>query len=207
VRPARALIAANVLLVTLAIVLITRDHGSEDTSIDPSAITILRSGRTSFTLTVSPPGVVVPTLPAPAVAVAPVKRPNPPIAGSDVMTGQRLSLAQFRGKPVIVSVWATWNVGSIAQAATLGRFARAHAEDVAVVGIDVEDSAGAASAFIKRNGMNFPSIADPIGKLGAAWGPVPTTLVFDRKHVLVQTIPGSVSKEQLDSALLRVIRR
>jgi peroxiredoxin len=193
------LISANVLLVTLAIVLITLDQGSDDTSIDVSA------ARMDFTLTVVTPGVVVPTIPAPTVAVAPVRRPKPPIAGPDVVTGQRLSLARFRGKPVIVSVCATWNVGSSAQAVTLGHVARAHAEDVAVLGIDVEDSAGA--AFIKRNGMNFPSIADPIGKLGAAWGPVPTTLVFDRKHVLVQTIPGSVSDEQLDAALRRVIRR
>ena len=188
------------LLVTLAIVLITLDRGPEDTSIDVSA------ARMDFTLTVVTPGVVVPTIPAPTVAVAPVRRAKPPIAGSDLVTGKRLSLAQFRGKPVFVSVWATWNVGSIAQAATLGRFAREHAEDVAVLGIDVEDSAGAASAFIRRNDMNFPSIADPIGKLGAAWAPVPTTLVFDRKHVLVQTIPGSVSDEQLDAALRRVIR-
>jgi thiol-disulfide isomerase/thioredoxin len=195
------LIAANVLLVTLAIVLITLDRGPEDTSIDVSAT------RMDFTLTVVTPGVVVPTIPAPTVAVAPVRRAKPPIVGPDVVTGQRLSLARFRGKPVIVSVWATWNAGSIAQAATLGRFASEHAEDVAVLGIDVEDSAGAASAFIRRNGMNFPSIADPIGKLGAAWAPVPTTLVFDRKHVLVQTIPGSVSDEQLDAALRRVIRR
>jgi thiol-disulfide isomerase/thioredoxin len=194
------LIAANVLLGALAIVLITLERGPDDTSIDVSAT------RMDFTLTVVTPGVVVPTIPAPTVAVAPVRRAKPPIAGSDVVTGKRLSLAQFRGKPVMVSVWATWNVGSIAQAATLGRFAREHAEDVAVLGIDVEDSAGAASAFIRRNGMNFPSIADPIGKLGAAWGPVPTTLVFDRNHVLVQTIPGSASKEQLDSALRRAIR-
>jgi thiol-disulfide isomerase/thioredoxin len=200
VRHARALIAANVLLVTLAIVLITLDRGPEDTSIDVSA------ARMDFTLTVVTPGVVVPTIPAPTVAVAPVRRPKPPIEGVDVITGQQVSLAQFRAKPVFVSVWATWNVGSIAQAATLGRFAREHAEDVAVLGIDVEDSAGAASAFIRRNGMTFPSIADPIGKLGAAWAPVPTTLVFDRKHVLVQTIPGSVSDEQLDAALRRVIR-
>jgi thiol-disulfide isomerase/thioredoxin len=122
------------------------------------------------------------------------------------MTGQRLSLLQFRGKPVLVSLWATWNVGSIAQAATLGRFARAHADEVAVLGIDVEDSPTAARAFIRRNGMDFPSIADPIGKLGAAWAPVPTTLVLDRKHMVVQTIPSSVSQEQLDAALRRVIR-
>ena len=75
-----------------------------------------------------------------------------------------------------------------------------------MLGIDVEDSPAAARAFIRRNGMDFPSIADPIGKLGAAWAPVPTTLVFDREHVLVQTIPGSVSQEQLDAALGRVIR-
>ena len=185
------------LLVTLAIALITLDRGPEDTSIDPSAI------RMDFTLTAVTPGVIVPTIPAPTVTVAPVRRPTPPIAGPDVMTGKRLSIAQFRGKPVIVSVWATWNVGSIAQAATLGRFARAHADDVAVLGIDVEDSAGAASRFIRRNSMNFPSIADPIGKLGAAWGPVPTTLMFDREHVLVQTITGSVSREQLEAALRR----
>jgi thiol-disulfide isomerase/thioredoxin len=200
VTGARALIAANVLLVTLAIVLITLDRGSKDTSTDLSAVTF-----SDFTLPVQP-GVVVPTIPAPTVAVAPVKQPRPPIAGPDVMTGQRLSLSQFRGKPVLVSLWATWNVGSIAEAATLGRFARAHADEVAVLGIDVEDSPTAARAFIRRNGMDFPSIADPIGKLGAAWAPVPTTLVFDRKHVLVQRIPSSVSQEQLDAALRRVIR-
>ena len=197
-RHARALIAANVLLVTLAIVLIALDQGSDDTSIDVSAT------QMDFTLTVVTPGVVVPTIPAPTVPVAPVRRPKPPIAGPDVVTGRRLSLAQFRDKPIIVSVWATWNVGSIAQAATLGRFARAHAADVAVLGIDVEDSAGAASAFIERNRMNFPSIADPIGKLGAAWGPVPTTLVFDRKHVLAQRVEGSASLAQLKAALRRV---
>ncbi|HEX7309689.1 MAG TPA: TlpA disulfide reductase family protein [Gaiellaceae bacterium] len=198
---AGALIAANVLLVTLAIVLITLDRGPKDTSTDLSAVTF-----SDFTLPVQP-GVVVPTISAPTVAVAPVKRPRPPIAGSDVITGQRLSLLQFRGKPVLVSLWATWNVGSIAQAATLGRYARAHADEVAVLGIDVEDSPAAARAFIRRYDMSFASVADPIGKLGAAWGPVPATLVFDRKHVLVQTIPGSVSDEQLDAALRRVTRR
>ena len=135
----------------------------------------------------------------------PVKRPKPPIAGPDVVTGRRVSLAQFQGKPVFVSVWATWNVGSIEQASTLGRFARAHAGEVAVLGIDVEDSAAAARAFIRRYRMDFPSISDPIGKLGDAWAPVPTTLVFDREHVLVETIPSSASEEHLNSAL-RAIR-
>jgi hypothetical protein len=51
------------------------DQGSDDTSIDVSAT------QMDFTLTVVTPGVVVPTIPAPTVAVAPVRRPRPPIAG------------------------------------------------------------------------------------------------------------------------------
>jgi len=215
VNGARALIAANVLLVTLAIVLITLDRGPEDTSIDVSLVTtssidaaqlsaaiqqLRRRSLTNQSFTLP-----LPTLPTQTVTLVPATRPKPPIEGVDVISGQQVSLAQFRGKPVFVSVWATWNVGSIAQASTLGRFARAHADEVAVLGIDVEDSAGAAKAFIRRYRMDFPSIADPIGKLGAAWAPVPTTLVFDRRHVLVETIPGSASEENLNSAL-RVIR-
>jgi hypothetical protein len=59
VNGARALIAANVLLVTIAIVLITLDRGPKDTSTDLSAVTF-----SDFTLPVQP-GVVVPTIPAP----------------------------------------------------------------------------------------------------------------------------------------------
>jgi hypothetical protein len=44
-----------------------------------------------------------------------------------------------------VSVWRHGTWVDRQQAATLGRFARAHAADVAVLGIDVEDSAGAAT--------------------------------------------------------------
>lgn len=118
-----------------------------------------------------------------------------------------MALSQFRGKPVFVIVWASWNVGSLAQASTLGRFARSHAGRVAVLGIDSEDSERAARAFSKRYAMDFPSIADPVGILAAAWSPVPTTLVFDRRHVLVEKIAGSVSVEQLNAALRHVTRR
>ena len=215
---ARALFAANVLLVTLAIVLITLDQGPEDTRTAVSLVTTSRLDaaslraaverlRTMPALTATVSGILapVPAQPAQTVTLQPVKPRKPAIAGLDVVTGRRVSLAQFEGKPVFVSVWATWNAGSIAQASTLGRFARAHADEVAVLGIDVEDSAGAAKAFMKRYRMDFPSIVDPIGRLGAAWGPVPTTLVFDRRHVLVETIPDSASDEHLNSAL-RAIR-
>ena len=117
------------------------------------------------------------------------------------------SLLTTRSAPVFVSVWASWNVGSLDEAATLADFARDHRAEVAFLGIDSEDELRAARVFSKRFHGAFPSIWDPIGRLAAAWGPVPTTLVFDRRHVLVQKIAGAATRDQLDAALRRVTRR
>ena len=94
----------------------------------------------------------------------------------------------------------------IDQASTLGRWARSHESQVAYLGIDVGDSKRDGRAFSRRYHMTFPSIWDPIEKF-AVWAYVPTTLVFDRRHKLVQKIDGSALTAQLDAALRRVTRR
>ncbi|HVR13078.1 MAG TPA: TlpA disulfide reductase family protein, partial [Gaiellaceae bacterium] len=110
---------------------------------------------------------------------------KPPIAGRDVLTGKRLALAQFRGKPVFVNVWGSWCGGCTTEAPTLARFARAHKRQVAFLGIDTEDSKRGARAFYARFDTDYPSIWDPRGILAGAWSRgAPTTLVFDRRHVL-----------------------
>ena len=130
---------------------------------------------------------------------------KPPIAGLDVLTGQRVGLAQFAGKPVFVNVWGSWCFGCTAEASTLARFAKAHRRQVAFLGIDTEDSKQGARAFYKRFDTDYPSIWDPRGILAGAWSRgTPTTLVFNRRHVLVTRIEGTASLAQLDAALKRV---
>ena len=121
------------------------------------------------------------------------------------MTGKHLALLQFRGMPVFVSVWNSQNVGSLEQASTIGRWARSHADQVAYLGIDSGDSQRDGRAFARRYQMTFPSIWDPVEKF-YAWGYVPTTLVFDRTHELVQKIDGGATTAQLNAALRRVTR-
>jgi thiol-disulfide isomerase/thioredoxin len=132
---------------------------------------------------------------------------KPPIAGRDVLTGKRVALTQYPGKPVFVNVWGSWCLGCTAEAPTLARFARSHKRQVAFLGIDTEDSKQGARAFYKRFDTDYPSIWDPRGILAGAWSRgAPTTLVFDRRHVLVQRIEGSASLAQLNAALRRVTR-
>jgi cytochrome c biogenesis protein CcmG, thiol:disulfide interchange protein DsbE len=130
---------------------------------------------------------------------------RPALAGTDVLTGKHVTLTQFAGKPVFVNVWGSWCYGCTEEAPTLARFARAHAREVAFLGIDTEDSKRAARAFCNRYGLRYPSIWDPRGMLAGAWSRgAPTTLVFDRRHLFVKRIEGTVSRAQLEAALRRV---
>ena len=130
---------------------------------------------------------------------------RPAIAGTDVLTGKRVALSQFRGEPVFVSVWGSWCYGCKTEAPTLARFVEAHGAKVAFLGIDTEDSKQGARAFYKRFDTDYPSIWDPRGILAGSWSRgAPTTLIFDRRHVLVTRIEGSASLAQLNAALKRV---
>jgi cytochrome c biogenesis protein CcmG/thiol:disulfide interchange protein DsbE len=130
---------------------------------------------------------------------------RPALAGTDVLTGKRVALSQFRGKPVFVSVWGSWCYGCKTEAPTLARFVRAHGSKIAFLGIDTEDSKSGARAFARRYGLKYPSIWDPRGMLAGAWSRgAPTTLVFDRRHVFVKRIEGAASLAQLNAALKRV---
>ena len=42
-----------------------------------------------------------------AAIEAPAATPKPPIAGA-TLTGKRLSLADLRGRPVVINVWSSW---------------------------------------------------------------------------------------------------
>lgn len=143
-----------------------------------------------------------------AVAVNAGAAARTPIAGRDVFTGKPLSLNMLRGRAVFVNVWGAWCGGCNAEARTLARFARVHRKQVAFLGIDTLDSRTAARAFYKRYDTDYPSIFDPKGVIAGAWSRgAPTTLVFDRRHVLVRTLEGASSARRLNAALRLVLAR
>jgi thiol-disulfide isomerase/thioredoxin len=127
---------------------------------------------------------------------------RPPIAGRDVATGRYVALRQYAHKPVLVNVWGSWCFACNREAPLLARFARTHAKQVAVLGIDTEDSRTGARAWYRRYGRTYPSIWDPHALLAGAWSRgAPTTLVFDRRHMLVKRLEGALTAKELAGAL------
>lgn len=124
------------------------------------------------------------------------------LAGTDPVTGRRVDLASYRGKPLVLNVWGSWCPGCNAEAADLARFARSH-PNVQVVGVDTQDSTGGAKAFYRKWGWRHPSIADPKGELAAQLGVqgYPTTFFLDARHQVKTQIVGATDLAGFEQGL------
>lgn len=131
-----------------------------------------------------------------ASAAVPAVRQSAPVTlnGTDPVTGEAVSLASFRGKPIVLNIWASWCTGCAAEATALSQFARTHPQ-AQVIGIDIQDSKSGARSFYRRFGWRHPSIFDPSGALAARLGVrgLPTTFFLDRQHRIVAQAVGETN--------------
>jgi thiol-disulfide isomerase/thioredoxin len=140
---------------------------------------------------------------------ATVSSPGPPgetvaIEGKDVFSGETVSLARFAGKPVVVSIWASWCPGCNAEARALARFAAAHPE-AGFFGVDYQDTKAEARSFYRKYGWRFPSVFDPEGRLADKLGltGTPTTIFLDAEHREVARIVGETDEAGFADGLER----
>lgn len=129
-------------------------------------------------------------------------RAAPALEGEDPITGERVSLAEFRGKPVVINVWASWCPGCIEEAADLREFAEAHPEAV-VLGIDFQDTRAGAKDFYREWGWTHPSIWDVSGIMASTLGLVgmPTTYFLDERHRIVTQVVGATDRAGFERGL------
>lgn len=100
--------------------------------------------------------------------------------------GKTLTAASFKGKVVVVNLWATWCGPCKVEMPTLVKLAQAYAGkpvEVVAVSIDKPDALDQAKAFIAQNApLKFYN--DPTGKLPFVLKPVavgmPTTLILGK---------------------------
>ncbi len=122
-------------------------------------------------------------------------KPAPPFT-FPLMTGGTASLADYRGKVVLVNVWATWCPPCIDEMPSLQNlYDQMKKEGVPfeLLGVSI-DALGAdpVRKWVDRFGITFPILLDPRGtikKLYRTTG-VPETFVVDPKGILVQKIIG-----------------
>jgi cytochrome c biogenesis protein CcmG/thiol:disulfide interchange protein DsbE len=98
--------------------------------------------------------------------------------------GGSASLADYRGKVVVLNVWASWCPPCRDEVPLLQRTQdRIAARGGTVLGVDTQDAPGRALAFLEQHKANFPSLRDRDRSYGRELGVTgyPETLVIDRR--------------------------
>jgi thiol-disulfide isomerase/thioredoxin len=123
-------------------------------------------------------------------AMAPLlARPKPldlPAFTFAAADGEAKSLADFRGKIVLLNIWATWCVPCREEMPALDRLeTKLGGKDFQVVAVNIDKGGpDKAAAFLKETGATHLGLyTDPSGKLFSTLKTVgmPTTLVIDRE--------------------------
>ncbi len=123
--------------------------------------------------------------------------------------GSRVSLEQYRGRVVLMNLWASWCPPCRAEMPDLQRLARAYARSgIAIVGVNEGESSQRARAFAYSLDIHFPIWIDAgqqYGRTYAALG-LPTTVVIDRRGIVVRAFDGALTFTQMVSAVTPVAR-
>jgi cytochrome c biogenesis protein CcmG, thiol:disulfide interchange protein DsbE len=112
---------------------------------------------------------------------------------------QRVALAAYTGRPVIVNFFASWCVPCRQETPLLARFYRAEHGRVTILGVDTNDATAAALRFARASGVTYPVGFDPASATATAYGviAIPQTFFLNARHQVVRRVFGAVTMKDL----------
>jgi cytochrome c biogenesis protein CcmG/thiol:disulfide interchange protein DsbE len=132
-----------------------------------------------------------------------IGRPAPDVVLQS-MDGDQVSLAAYRGRPVLVNFWASWCFECIAEHQVLMDAQRRYGADFAIVGILYQDTVEDARSFLALHGDGgWPNLVDAFGRAAIEFGVsgVPESFFIDADGIVRYKRWGAVTYEVIETQL------
>ena len=132
----------------------------------------------------------------------------PAFHATDLRTGRPAALADYRGKVVLLNVWATWCQPCRVEMPSMERLHNKLAgTDFRIVAVSVDkDDSTVVNAFVRELGLTFDILHDQTGAIQGIYQTtgVPESFVIDRDGVIVKKVIGAVEWDgPVNEALIR----
>ena len=117
--------------------------------------------------------------------------------------GETIALADYAGTPVVLNFWASWCPFCVAEMPDFENVSNAHSDQVAFIGVNLQDDAGAADSLAVETGVTYQLARDPQGVVYSAFGGIgmPTTVFIDADGVVRDVVTGQLSSEDLEAKI------
>jgi cytochrome c biogenesis protein CcmG, thiol:disulfide interchange protein DsbE len=118
-------------------------------------------------------------------------------------TGPDVTLATFRGKPLVINFWASWCVPCRTEMPLLEQAFRAEGGRVQFLGIDANDTPAAARDFLKQVHVAYPLASDETAAVATQFRlfGLPTTVFISPSGKIVGRVIGQLHGDNLRAAL------
>jgi thiol-disulfide isomerase/thioredoxin len=120
-------------------------------------------------------------------------------------SAKRVELTSFRGKPLVLNYWASWCLFCIEEMPDFQSVYEDVEDDVAFLGVNIQDDHGQAKHLAKVTGVSYPLASDPKGdifqKLKAR--SMPTTVFVNAKGAIVERFSGPLTADDLRERIRR----
>jgi cytochrome c biogenesis protein CcmG/thiol:disulfide interchange protein DsbE len=113
----------------------------------------------------------------------------------------RVSVAELRGTPLVLNLWASWCTPCREEAPRLEQgWEQWGRRGVAYLGLNIQDLRGDARKFAQRFGLTHPSVRDARRGVADSYGAtgIPETFFVDTRGRVVGHVIGVVSERELN---------
>jgi peroxiredoxin len=109
------------------------------------------------------------------------------------------SLTDYRGKWVLVNFWASWCGPCRSEVPDLQELAQRRPDKLVVLGVNQQESDGAARKFVDEFGVEYPVLLDRSGEVSQAYRALglPVSYLVNPQGVIVKGWPGRISEDEL----------
>jgi thiol-disulfide isomerase/thioredoxin len=152
---------------------------------------------------VQPPGLGVVSLPGSLNPTGRPPSPEPGRAAPDFLlatpAGDVLGLSELRGKYVLVNFWASWCNPCRGETPDLQRLYERQGERLVVLGVNQQEAAAVAQAFLEEFSVTYPAVLDRDGEVNLAYRVtgLPISVLVDPAGIVVRVYFGRLSEEDL----------
>ena len=118
------------------------------------------------------------------------QEPAPLFSGVTLFTNQQISLADYRGKVVLIDFWASWCAPCVASLPAYNRMRQEiGTEGFEIIAINVDENTEDGLKFLESHPVGYPMLADPDGEIGIPYGvrTLPRSFLLNRDGQIISS--------------------